>query len=100
VLSQFPGVESRVGDKPVLSSELNSVLATGSPSEKVRNKVSKLLVNTWIGEEETGGMREVLCVVGVGWTNATKRDTVKLIATGDEEEAEKVELLLCETVNG
>jgi len=51
-------------------------------------------------EEEAGGMREVLCVVGVGWTNAAKRDTAKLIATGDEEEAEKAELLLCETVDG
>jgi len=28
------------------------------------------------------------------------RDTVKLIATGDEEEAEKAELLPCETVDG
>jgi hypothetical protein len=51
-------------------------------------------------EEEAGGMREVLCVVGVGWTNAAKRDAVELIATGDEEEAEKAELLLCETVDG
>jgi hypothetical protein len=28
------------------------------------------------------------------------RDTVKLIATGDEKEAEKAELLLCGTVDG
>jgi hypothetical protein len=53
-------------DEGTTTNGLVFVIATGSPSEKVGNEVSKLLVTIWMDEEEAVGISEVLCEFGTG----------------------------------